>query len=201
MDHELRCLIAELCAEKSSEELERVLAILRARGDAALRETVNVLAGKYLSVRLQRAAIGLAAEVGGLERARLLGALLTWSNVDDEERAAAVRAWGSDTSSDTLALLLDVLAEEGSWDHSECGRAIVAHLTRVPADFDWAPVIGNVATSRSCAEPWAPRHRGSRRWPPPSTSRAARAAVHPGPLPRSSPRKRSVAATRPSPGR
>jgi hypothetical protein len=153
MDHELRCLIAELCAAKSSKELERVLDILRARGDAALRETAMVLADTYLSLRLQRAAIALAVEVGGVERARLLRALLTRYNVDDEEQGAAVRALGADTSSETLAVLLELLAVEGRWgggwrDESECGRAVVAHLVRVPADFDWAPLIGNVASSR-----------------------------------------------------
>jgi hypothetical protein len=147
MDHHLRCLVAELIAAKSTEELERMLAAIRACGDTALRAAAIMLPDAYLPLRVQRAAIALAVEVGGEEGTRLLRALLTATNVDDEERAAAVRGLGADTSSDTLVVLLELLAASRSARECECGRAVLAHLARVPADFDWAPVMASVPGS------------------------------------------------------
>jgi hypothetical protein len=144
----LRRLIAELLAVKSAGELDRVLDALRAQGGASLRVAAIALAEGYFPLRLQRAAVTLAVEVGGEEGASLLRALLTAPNVDDEEQAAAVRALGGDVSPRTLLTILELLAADGPGGDTERQQAIFAHLAHVPTGFDWAGVLGAVAGSR-----------------------------------------------------
>jgi hypothetical protein len=148
MDHSLRCLIGELLAAKSGGELERALNTIRAQGDASLRAVVAALADASLPLRLQRAAIALAIEVSGEEGVSLLLALLAGPNVDDEERAAAVRGLGGNTSPATLVALLNHVAASRWGGDTEAARAIFAHLSRVPASFDWAHVVGAMSGSR-----------------------------------------------------
>ncbi|MDC0744665.1 hypothetical protein [Polyangium mundeleinium] len=150
----LHFLVAELCAAKSVEELERVYDAIRARGTAALRTTATEFSLRVAGfpVRLQRAAVRLGVEAGGEEGKHLLLVMIDEGNVEVELRNAAVRALDVDTSSGTLSTLLSVLSNEGPSD-TELSQAILAYLARLPGDCDWRSAVR--ALHGSCLNPLA----------------------------------------------
>ena len=155
-------LVAELCAAKSVDELERVYDAIRARGTAALRTTATAFSQRVAGfpLRLQRAAVRLGVEAGGEEGKRLLLGMIDEGNVEVELRIAAVHALDVDTSSGTLSTLLSVLSKEGPCD-TELSQAILAYLARLPGEWDWRGAVR--ALHGSCLNPLAGVVRGEER--------------------------------------